>query len=61
MYMSQEEANNFFDNLYKEGKIQRDHCVPAYTFLSDTSGIDIREARLLFLNWADKKFNVVED
>lgn len=59
--VTQDEANSFFDNLYENHDINHDHCVPAYTRLADRSGIDIQEARLLFLNWADKKFNDVED
>lgn len=60
-YISQIEANDFFNKLNEAGKINKDNTAPAYIHLSDISGIDKREARLLFLNWADKKFNTVED
>ena len=59
--VSQEEANNFFDRLNESGGINRDHSVPAYTYLADSTGISLIDARRLFLNWADKKFSDLED
>ena len=52
-YITQEQANAFFDNLYKEGKNKESF----YTILADGFGINLRQAQELFYNWADSKSN----
>ncbi len=50
-YMTQEEANAFFDSAVK--KLGHSFLV-SHTMLADASGIPLREAYNLFLNWSTK-------
>ena len=49
--MTQEEANAFFDSAVK--KLGHSFLV-SHTMLADASGIPLREAYNLFLNWSTK-------
>lgn len=58
LYIEQEDANKFFDNLIKlesesEDKIFRYRC--PYAILADAYGVDLRQAEELYLNWLDMR------